>query len=395
MKFKKLSILWLLLMVMFNSSSFAQQKTSFLLVDEQLLAKSKELLKQEDKEASAKINTIISRADSALTKGPYSVTFNKTKTAPNNDKHDYVSQAPYWWADPAKPNGLPYIRKDGERNPEIYLLHDRSQLGDMCSAVKQLAFAYYFTGNEKYAAKAKTLLQTWFTDPATRMNPNLNYAQYIPGLNDGRGIGIIESRELTVIPDAIALFNGSSAVDVKLVNDIKAWFKAFTSWLQDSPNGKDERSQLNNHGSYYDVQLIDYSLFTGDKATAVQLLQTVTIPRIKKQFTPEGAQPLELARTKSWDYVNMNLYAWCQLAILANHVNIDLWHKQAADGQGMKAAIKWLIPYASGEKKWENQQIAGFEYEQLKFIMDKAYAQYPDLSFEAVFKRFPKELKVE
>jgi hypothetical protein len=395
MKLKKLSALLLLLFVMFNKLSFAQQKTSFLLVDEQLLAKSRQLLKQGDKEASAKINAIISRADSALTQGPYSVTFNKTKTAPSNDKHDYVSQAPYWWADPAKPNGLPYIRKDGERNPEIYLLHDRSQLGDLCTAVKQLAFAYYYTGNEKYALKAKTLLQTWFIDSATRMNPNLNYAQYIPGLNDGRGIGIIESRELTAIPDAIALLNGSNAADDKFINDIKDWFKAFADWLQNSPNGKDEHSQLNNHGSYYDVQMIDYSLFTGDQKTAVQLLQNTTIARIEKQFTPEGAQPLELARTKSWDYVNMNLYAWCQLAILADHVNIDLWHKQTADGRGMKAAVKWLIPYASGEKKWKNQQIASFEYEQLKFIMDKASAQYPDLSFSGVFKKFPKEIELE
>ncbi|QEM12678.1 alginate lyase family protein [Mucilaginibacter rubeus] len=395
MKFRKLSGLCLLLFIVFNNSSFAQQKASFLLIDEQLLTKSRGLLKQGDKEASAKINAIINRVDSALTKEPYSVTFNKTKTAPSNDKHDYISQAPYWWADPAKPKGLPYIRKDGERNPEIYLLHDRSQLGDMCTAVKQLGLAYYYTGNEKYAVKAKSLLQTWFVDSATRMNPNLNYAQYIPGLNDGRGIGIIESRELTAIPDAIAMLNGSKAIDEKLINDIKDWFKAFSGWLQTSPNGNDERSQLNNHGSYYDVQLIDYSLFTGNSKTAVELLQSTTIPRIDKQFTPEGAQPLELARTKSWDYVNMNLYAWCQLAILANHLNIDLWHKQTADGRGMKAAVKWLIPYASGEKKWENQQIASFEYEQLKFIMDKASAQYPDLNFDAVFKKFPKGVEVE
>ncbi|AYL97646.1 alginate lyase family protein [Mucilaginibacter celer] len=375
--------------------AFAQNKASFLMVDEQLLIKSKQLYALGDKEATAKINSIIGRADSALAKEPYSVTYNKTKIAPGNDKHDYVSQAPYWWADPSKPNGLPYIRKDGERNPEIYQLHDRSQLGDMCTAVKQLAFAYYYTGNQKYARKARLLMYTWFVNAKTRMNPNLNYAQYIPGLNDGRGIGIIESRELTVIPDALAMLKGNPAIDVKFSEKMQAWFTAFNNWLQNSPNGKDERSQLNNHGSYYDVQVVDYSLFIGDKTTAIQLLQNTTIPRIEKQFNTDGAQPLELARTKSWDYVNMNLYAWCQLAILANRVGIDLWHKQTPDGKGIKAAVRWLIPYASGEKKWENQQIAGFEYEQLKFIMDKASQQYPDLNFGGVFKRFPTELEVE
>lgn len=320
--------------------AFAQNKPNFLLVDEQLLIKSKQLFIRGDKEALSKINSIISRADSPSKQGAYSVVFFKSKVAPSKDKHDYVSQAPYWWADTTKSNGLPYIRKDGERNPEIYQLHDRSQLGDMCTVVKQLALAYYYTGNEKYAAKAKIFMNTWFLAPETRMNPNLNYAQYIPGLNDGRGIGIIESRELTVIPDAIAMLKGSTAIDGKFIGGIQAWFKEFNNWLQTSPNGKDERSQLNNHGSYYDVQVINYSLFIGDKETAIQLLQNTTIPRIEKQFTTEGAQPLELSRTKSWDYVNMNLYAWCQLAILAKHVDIDLWHKQTPDGKGIKAAVK-------------------------------------------------------
>ncbi len=395
MKSKKFFGLIILALFLFHSGACAQRKADFLLINEQLLSKSKLLVQQGDKEAITKVNTLVRQADSLLTRGPYSVTFQKTKMAPTNDKKDYLSQAPYWWPDPAKPDGKPYIRKDGKRNPEIYLLHDRSQLGDLCTAVKKLSFAYYYTGNEKYALKAKTLLETWFINPETRMNPDLNYGQYVPGLNEGRGIGIIETRELTDIPDAVALLNESSNIDDGLIDGVKKWFLSYSDWLLNSENGKSERSQTNNHGTNYDMQLADFALFTGNKTLAAKIVKTFTFPRIEQQFTKDGAQPLELARTRSWDYTNMNLNAWCKLAILSDRLGIDLWHEQTRDGKGIKAAVKWMIPYASGQKAWKTQQIAAFEYEDTKSIMNKAFAKFPDLSFEQVFKRFPVQLQIE
>ena len=392
---RSLSLLLFILLSLQGIKAFAQKTTNFLLVDEQLLSKSKTLKLQGEEKAAKEVVSIIKEAESLLTAGPYSVTFHKTKMAPTNDKHDYVSQAPYWWPDPNKPDGKPYIRKDGQRNPEIYLLHDRSQLGDLSIVVKKLGLAYYYTADEKYAARARLLLDTWFVNTNTRMNPNLNFGQYVPGLNEGRGIGIIETRGLIAIPDAIALLSGSKSLDGKVVEGVRKWYKEYTNWLLNSENGKNEHDQLNNHGTNYDLHVADFALFTGNKVLAKKVITAFTIPRIEQQFTPEGAQPLELVRTNSWDYANMNLDAWCKLAILSDRLGIDLWHTQTKDGKGIKSAVRWLIPFASGQKKWETQQINPFGYGDMVFIMNKASAKYPDLSFDLYFKKYPKGIEIE
>ncbi|WP_342327668.1 alginate lyase family protein [Pedobacter sp. FW305-3-2-15-E-R2A2] len=386
----KLAILSTLLFLSFTG--FAQRKTNktvFILLDEQTLLNCKQQYQRKDATMVTQVNELIVNADSLLATGPYSVTFHKTKLASSGNKHDYISQAPYWWADPSKKEGRPYIRKDGLRNPEIYLLHDGSQMGKMCHHVRQLTLAYYFTGNEKYAEKVKSLLEVWFIASDTRMNPNLNYAQYIPGLNDGRGIGIIETAGLTSIPDMLAILQSSKNINSGLVKGIKHWYKQYLNWLQTSKNGKSERAQINNHGTYYDLQVVNYALFTGNEALAARTLKTSTILRIDQQFTTDGLQPLELVRTNSWGYSNMNLLGWCKLAIMAKRINIDLWHEQTYDGKGIKTAIAWLMPYALKEKAWRYDQIDPFSYGTFSRIAQEAAVAYPDISFNAFLEAHP------
>lgn len=121
----------------------------------------------------------------ALKAEPLSVMM-KTKVPASGDRHDYMSLARYFWPDPEKPDGLPYINRDGHSNPELKEL-DRERLGETAERVTCLSLAYYFTDDERYARKAVELLRTWFLDEDTRMNPNLEYAQMIPGHNGGKG----------------------------------------------------------------------------------------------------------------------------------------------------------------------------------------------------------------
>src|SRR6266536_2331152 len=63
----------------------------------------------------------------------------KKQIPPSGNKHDYMSTAPYYWPDPTKPGGLPYINRDGEMNPESRVDHDGLRFQGTTDAVEALA----------------------------------------------------------------------------------------------------------------------------------------------------------------------------------------------------------------------------------------------------------------
>lgn len=130
------------------------------------------------------------KADEWLTQGPWSI-LEKTKAPPSGNMQDYTSQAPYWWPSPT-PDGNPYVQRDGERNPEVLNYTDRMNVEKVFASSSALGLAWFYTGNEAYARHAARIIRTWFINPQTRMNPNLNHAQLIPFANTGRHIGRLD-----------------------------------------------------------------------------------------------------------------------------------------------------------------------------------------------------------
>lgn len=311
----------------------------------------------------------------------------KDGVPPSGDKHDYMSQAPYYWADPMKPGGLPYIRRDGERNPEIKKFPDHDVLDKMASTIEQLSLGYYFTRDERYALRAREILRGWFVEPATRMNTNLQFAQAVPGRNDGRGTGILETRALTKVVDGIGLLEGSSSWTDKDQKAVEAWFKDYLDWMTTSKNGKDEAAAKNNHGTWYDVQVASFALFIGRKDLAKSIVLGAE-PRIEKQIEPDGRQPLELERTKSWSYSTMNLDGLVDLARLAESVDVDLWNYHSKDGRGIRRVIEFLYPFTTG-KKWDHPQIEPKDDEALYRSMRRAAKKYADAEYKKMMTTVP------
>lgn len=306
------------------------------------------------------LKAVRSEANEAMTVGPYSV-MDKKETPPSGSKHDYMSIAPYWWPNPATPNGVPYIRHDGKTNPERYSVPDDSEFNKVQSAVHALGLGYYMTSDEKYAARAVLLLRTWFLDPTTRMNPNLNYAQSIRGVTEGRGIGLIDVHGLPRLLDGITLLGGSQSLTKQDAQGLRQWFTEYLRWLQTSKNGRDEAMARNNHGSWFDQQIVGIALFLGDRDLAHQICETAKTKRIAFQIKPDGGEPLELARTKSFSYSVFNLDALEELAVEAQLADVDLWNYRAQNGASIRAALDYLLPYAVGTKKWTHEALNGVE----------------------------------
>ncbi len=346
-----------------------------ILLDGAVLARNAKLVTTGDAVKKKALEQLRSSADKIVAAGKLYSVMHKAVIPPCGNKHDYMSQAPYFWPDTTKPNGLPYINKDGERNPEIDAITDKAELVALENDVEQLSLAYYFTKNEKYAALASKLLKTWFLDTSTFQKPNLNFGQGIPGISTGRNYGIIETRWLSKIVDGAILLRESKSWSKADHAALQKWFTDFLNWLTTSSQGKEEGATKNNHGTYYDVQVLDFALFTGQTALAKAQVE-ITKQRIASQVTPDGSQPKELARTKSWDYVNMNLLGFCLNARLADHIKADLWHYETPSGSSIRKCLEWVMPYYKKEKPWVEKQIKKIEFAEPVLLLEMAAAAY-------------------
>jgi hypothetical protein len=347
----------------------------------------RKLVRGGDKNLLAALERLERESKQALAAGPFSVV--DDLIAPSGDRHDYMSQAPYFWPNPETTNRLPYVRRDGQRNPEISKFPDHRRMDEMVEAVETLALVYFFKGDEECAAKATRLLRVWFLDSATRMNPHLQYAQAIPGLTTGRGIGLIETRGLIRVVDAVGLLEGAKSWTDADQRALEQWFDRFLRWMQESRNGLEEAAARNNHGTYYDLQVASFALFVGKTDVARNVLQTVGPKRIATQIESDGRQPFELTRTKAWSYSIGNLQGLMTLARLGENVGVELWQYQSADGRSIRKALDYLVPFALTEKNWPHQQLGGVSREALFPLIRKAALKFPDGPYQQMLLKLP------
>ncbi len=347
-----------------------QDKPVLYALDAAVLAHNKKQVNAGNATAVAAYRQLLQNADKALKYKPVSV-MEKANLPPSGDKHDYMSLAPYFWPDSTRPGGMPYIRKDGQTNPEVKTYKDKEYFPRVCENIFTLSLAGYFSGEDKYATHASALLKVWFIDSATKMNPNLNFSQAIKGQNDGRGAGLIDSRHLIKITDAVQLLHAAKAVNDVDYAAMQNWFSSFLTWMQTSKNGIDELNAKNNHGVWYDAQRLSYAMFTGNISLAKTIVANAK-QRLDKQMDNEGSFPAEMERTISLHYTVFVMNAFLNIAQMDSRLGDNFWNYESPSGKSLKKGFAKLQPYLLKEKQWAGTQIKDFDFEDATALLAKA-----------------------
>lgn len=300
--------------------------------------------------ASIDKDRILKAATGALNQAPITITSFPARLSDGGPK-DFYSNGDYWWPDPSKTDGLPYIRRDGQTNPENFSSH-RLAVKTLRDSVAVLAAAYKITGEDKYVVKAAELLKVFFLDAKTRMNPSLNFAQAIPGVSPGRGIGIIDTLHIIEIPAAVKAMEKSKSFPTEIAKDLRQWFCELAEWMTTSKNGNAEAAEKNNHSVAYYLQLAVFADFIGDEAKLALCRKQFKEVIVPNQMAEDGSFPLELARTKPYGYSIFQLDNMTMLCQVLSTTEDNLWTFETEDGKSIAKAIAYLFPFLADKSKW-------------------------------------------
>jgi hypothetical protein len=330
----------------------------------------------------AELVALAAKGPAAL-RAPIVTVVEKPQASPSGDAHDYVSFARYTWPDPTKPDGLPYITRDGQHNLELVARGDHERLFSFVGNVTTLAAAWRVNRDKAVARRAGEWLRAWFITPATRMNPNLEFAQIHLGRNGNHGnpTGVLDSRGFSDIIDSLLLLHDSPALRPGEEAAIRAWFKTYLDWLTTAQNALAEHSAKNNHGSWFLAQIIPIARYCGRNDLARQLCEEDKA-RIASQIKPDGSQPEEIRRVDGLGYSQFNLEAQFQVARQAAGLGIDLWNYTAPEGASLRRALEYLRPFNAKPETWPAKQNAKLSPGFLDPLLIQAKTVWPDFTLD-------------
>ncbi|MDZ4798346.1 MAG: alginate lyase family protein [Bryobacteraceae bacterium] len=311
----------------------------------------------------ARIEAIRVAADKARQQQPWSVTSHRPEDTPAG-LHDFYSEGPYWWPDPKNPRG-PYIRRDGETNPDRFTANDRD-LKNMCDAVLALGAASWLIDKPEYARRAAEIVSVWFLSEDTRMNPSLQFGQAVHGRTTGRPEGLIATRSFIWLLEGVRLAERSSGWDPKVSAGLKAWMRDFLHWMTTSEIGRGEGGSGNNHASWWTAQGSAMAIYIGDHGARDRMFEHYR-STLLKQFQPDGSAPREEARTKSLSYSMFNALALSMTARMAQVQGKDIANYANRDGVGLHVVARYLAPFLTSPTTWTNPQITKFEADKEHF----------------------------
>jgi hypothetical protein len=272
-----------------------------------------------------------------------------SKGGPN----EYFSQSDYWWPNPDTENNLPWVRHDGETNPDNYDNH-RVLVRRMRKVVCAEAAAYKLTGDEKYAEQAVKFLKAWFITPSSHMEPTLYYSQVVLGLydNGGRCGGIIDTLHFVELPLAIKVLEKSPALEAETLSALRKWFSDYLDFMMDSDLGKQEFNQTNNHGVAWVAQAALYAQVAQRPEVTEICRKRFKEDFLVNQMADNGTFPRELARTKPYNY---SLFIMDLLSILAYQLSTpeeNLFEYKTPKGKSLQTGLDFIYPVTKDKSYW-------------------------------------------
>jgi hypothetical protein len=264
--------------------------------------------------------------------------------------HDYFSEADYFWPNPENPSG-PSINRDGQSNPGNFNTH-RLLLIRLSIQMPALAAAWMLTRRRDFAEHAVAHLRAWFIEPATRMNPNLQYAQAVHGVATGRSWGIIDTLHLVEVARAAIVLCEGGVLTGADWQGVTHWFAEYLDWMQNSEPGRKERDAKNNHGSCWLLQAAEFALLAGKDDLLPEFRDRFKSILIPTQLAANGSFPLELARTKPYGYSLFNLDALGMVAQVLSNGSDNLWEFALPDGRGLAVCFRFMMPFIKNKRSW-------------------------------------------
>lgn len=265
-------------------------------------------------------------------------------------RHDFYSEGDYWWPNLVSADS-PYIQRDGMTNPDNFVAH-RLAMVRFSRLTASLASAYIITGDESYVADAIPHYRAWFTDTASMMNPNLQYAQAIRGRYTGRSIGIIDGIQLMEAIQAFMVMEKAKCMDKSLITGVHHWVEQLLEWLTTHSYGIAEMNAQNNHGTCWVVQVSVFARFTGNQKWMQFCRDRYKHVLLPAQMATDGSFPLELKRTKPYGYSIFNLDAMATICQVLSVPDDNLWEYKTADGRSIRKGIDYLYPFVANKKSW-------------------------------------------
>ncbi len=323
---------------------------------DQMVAAREDIRKKGDASTyKANYDVLIASADKLLDAKPTTVMDNDDKRLVKPEtmgasKHDFLNTSKYVW-----PDGKGWLKYDETQGVNTdWRNYSVSGLGPMVNRIKTLGLAYYFSGDEKYAAKAVEFARVWYLDPETKMNPNYQYGVVRP-VNGKPGeyvtgpAGVINCHSHTYVMAGLSLIRGSKAYTPEFDKGMKEWVSQLYDWMLNHEYGKAEDRSKGNHAVAYDQVMLSFALFVGNDAEAKRIVDSFPEKRIFKQIEPNGEMAQETRRESGFHYSNYNLGHLMEFCDMAMEINPKLYYSNQ-DGRSIENAIKFLVPYLGGTR---------------------------------------------